>query len=123
MAEVTLENVLKQVEQLPLNDKRKLRDSIRLPELTAPDSLMNRIPPGRRVPLVGPDKDRSRELAWLVKNQGDYAGQWLALDGDELIAHGYDLKQVSEEAKAKGVTDPIFAHAEDSNALPFAGWP
>ena len=123
MAEVTLESVLEQVQQLPLNDQRKLRDSIRLPELTAPDAPMNRIPPGRRVPLAHKQKDRSRELAWLMKNQGDYAGQWVALEGDELIAHGYDLVEVSKEAKAKGVDNPIFAHAEDPNALPFAGWP
>ena len=123
MAEVTLESVLEQVQQLPTTEQQMLREFLPRPEAAKPEFKASPIPPGRRVPLAHKQKDRSRELAWLMKNQGDYAGQWVALDGDELIAHGYDLKQVSEEAKAKGINDPIFAHAEDSNALPFAGWP
>lgn len=123
MAEVTLESVLEQVRQLPKTEQQKLREFLPRPEIVRPEFKAYQIPPGRRVPLAETLKDRSRELAWLMKNQGDYAGQWVALEGDELIAHGYDLKQVSDEAKTKGVDDPIFAHAEDPNALPFAGWP
>ena len=123
MAEVTLESVLEQVQQLPIPEQRKLRDSIRLPEFTAPDSLVNRIPPGRRVHLSEPQKDRTREMAWWAKHQAEYAGQWLAIEGDELIAHGFDLLKVSAEAKSKGIDNPLFARAEAANARPFAGWP
>ena len=123
MAEVTLESVLEQVRQLPTVEQQQLREFLPRPQAAMPEFKPAPIPPGRRVPLAHKQKNRSRELAWLMKNQGDYAGQWLALEGDELIAHGYDLVEVSKEAKAKGVDNPIFAHAEDSNALPFAGWP
>ena len=123
MAEVTVESVLEQVRQLPVAEQRKLRDSISLPEFSTPDSLINRIPRGRRVPTPYPQKDRSREMAWLAQHQAEYAGQWVALEGDELLAHGDDLLQVAAEAKAKGEENPIFARAEDPNAPPFAGWP
>jgi Family of unknown function (DUF5678) len=123
MAEVTLERVLEQARQLPATEQQKLREFLPRPEVVMPEFKAPRIPPGRRVPLAHKQKDRSQELAWLMKNQGDYAGQWVALEGDELIAHGYDLVQVSNEAKAKGVANPIFARAEAPNARPFAGWP
>ena len=123
MSEVTLESVLEQVQQLPLTEQQKLREILPRPEVVSPEFKAPQIPPGRRVPLDEPHRDRSQELAWLRENQRDYAGQWVALDGGKLIAHGYDLKQISEEARVKGVDDPIFAHAEASTALPFAGWP
>jgi hypothetical protein len=123
MQEITLENVLEQVRQLPSGEQQKLLQRLLLPETPPQAAVRHKPPPGRRVPLAHQQKDRSRELAWLVQHQAEYAGQWVALEGDELIAHGYDLLQVSAEAKAKGVDEPIFARAEDPNGPPFAGWP
>lgn len=35
-----------------------------------------------------PIKDRASEIEWLQKRRDEYAGQWIALDGDKLIASG-----------------------------------
>ena len=123
MAEVTLESVLEQVRQLPVTEQQMLREFLPRPAVVRPEFKAYQIPPGRRVPLAETPKDRTKELAWLAQNQCDYAGQWVALEDDALIAHGHDVLKVAEEAKSKGVTDPLFARAEDPNALPFAGWP
>jgi plasmid stability protein len=59
---------------------------------------------------------REREHAWRRSNrdllQGQYAGQWVVLEGEEILAHDKDAVQAVEEAKAKGVVVPyvFFVH-------------
>jgi hypothetical protein len=54
---------------------------------------------------------REREHAWLDANMRDleenHAGQWVALQGDELIAVGDKLSDVLAAARSKGVENPL----------------
>ena len=68
-----------------------------------------------------PIRDRSREAPWLRKHRDAYAGQWVALDGERLIASGHDLKQVPATARRSGVPDAQMMRVEPNDALPFAG--
>jgi len=52
---------------------------------------------------------------------GPYAGQWVALLGDQLIAHGFRLAAVRKAARDAGVEDPFLISVPD-NRLPFGGW-
>ena len=36
--------------------------------------------------LISPEPDRTREERWLEENAGSYRNQWVALDGDTLLA-------------------------------------
>lgn len=69
-----------------------------------------------------PVNERREEMQWLAKESGPYAGQWVALDGPRLVAHGTQLAAVSAAAKAAGVEEPLFAHVSAGKELPFAGW-
>lgn len=69
-----------------------------------------------------PIKDRASEVAWLQKHRDEYAGQWIALDGENLIASGDDLKQVVSTARRLGVPDALMMRVEPNDALPFAGF-
>ena len=69
-----------------------------------------------------PIRDRSREAQWLRKHRDAYAGQWVALDGERLIASGHDLKQVATTARRSGVPDALMMCVEPNDALPFAGF-
>lgn len=69
-----------------------------------------------------PIRDRSREDEWIEKHRNEYAGQWVALDGENLIANGEDLKQVAKTARELGVPDALMVRVEPSDALPFAGF-
>jgi hypothetical protein len=46
------------------------------------------------------------EVVWIQKNQDylwkNFAGQWIAVDGEDLIAAGKDRASVSREAARKG---------------------
>ena len=53
----------------------------------------------------------SREMNWLADNNS-YAeehllGQWVAISGDQLVAHGHDLGKVAEDAKKAGYDKPL----------------
>lgn len=67
--------------------------------------------------------DESREeLRWLARESGAYAGEWVALDGSRLVAHGVKLADVSAMAAASGVAEPFFAQVPKEKDLPFGGW-
>ena len=61
------------------------------------------------------------ELKWLRDHGAKYRGEWVALDGYKLFAHGEDGKKVYREAKEAGVKSPFMDYIE-VDPLPFAGF-
>ena len=66
------------------------------------------------------ERERLTRL-WLEENRALYAGEWVALDGGQLISHGTDGRTVMAAAKASGVAAPFIAHLTEDE-LPFGGW-
>ncbi len=62
-----------------------------------------------------PVKDRSREYEWLAKNRDEYDGQYVALDGDNLVAVGDGYKIVAVKARELGINDALIMYVEGSN--------
>lgn len=77
---------------------------------------------GSRIIGTYTPKDRSKEDEWVRQHRDEYAGQWVALDGEQLLAHGLNLKEVAETAQRCGVTDAMFVQIEASDTLPWAGF-
>lgn len=48
----------------------------------------------KRTPYV--DRERSREYLWLSRHGAGYRGEWVAIDGDQLIAHAASLRKLRE---------------------------
>jgi hypothetical protein len=69
-----------------------------------------------------PIKDRSKENAWLAQHRDEYAGQWVALDGDRLLGHSKRFKDVAKAADDAGIPDALIFIVEGSQDLPFAGF-
>jgi hypothetical protein len=59
---------------------------------------------------------------WLRENREKYMGQWVALEGDRLIAHGPDALKVHAEAKAAGIAVPFLEHIVEEDKNFWAGW-
>lgn len=62
-----------------------------------------------------PAGHRARELAWRRTHQQvlrEYAGQWMVLDGEAIMAHGPDLATVVAEARTKGIAVPYVFYVE-----------
>jgi len=70
-----------------------------------------------------PSRDRSSEMTWLDANRAAYADQWVAVEGDRLIAANADPLQVFSAAKAAGIQTPFVVHVLREDPLPFVpGW-
>ncbi len=65
-----------------------------------------------------PVNERREELHWLATDSGLYAGEWVALDGPNLIAHDEKLANV----RAAGVIEPFFGRVPRDKGMPFGGW-
>lgn len=75
----------------------------------------------RETSVAKPDSSRRRELQWIKEHRQEYAGQYVALDGDRLVAYGFDGKQVITEAR-KTCPEALFHRFEALDELPFGGW-
>ena len=73
------------------------------------------------IQLAGPFKDRRREMAWTMRPDLQYLGEWVVLEGDEVVAHGTDGKAAYEAARAKGIASPFLFYVAEPNPTPFAG--
>jgi hypothetical protein len=64
----------------------------------------------------------SRELQWLATHRHEYLGQWVALEGDRLLAHGTNAREVFQQARQAGVASPFIEQILPIDELPFGGW-
>jgi hypothetical protein len=80
---------------------------------------LQRQPTPRQVPV----RDRNREMKWIADNRSAYAGQWVAVEGDALVAAAIDACEVFRAAKAEGIAIPFVVHILPEDPLPFVpGW-
>lgn len=56
---------------------------------------------------------------WINEHTSEYPGQWLALDGDRLLAHGPELAEVAATARALGVQFPLLHLVEPPREHPY----
>lgn len=69
-----------------------------------------------------PDPLRRREYQWVREHQDEYAGHYVIVEGDRLIAHGLDGRRVLVEAQKAGIKIPFLVHIAPSDEPPFGGW-
>ena len=110
----TFEQALAIVQSLPLEDKQRLRqwlieEELKLAVQSGADGAQSAL-------------HREREMQWLTEHEAEYAGQWLALDGDHLLSHGEDPHKVRAEARAMGVETPFVVFSENPDEFFTGGW-
>lgn len=108
----TLEEAIEVIRQLPPPDREKVRDWI-------DGHDQNDLAPTETLSEAN-DKFRAA-LKWIDEHQDEFDGQFVVLDGDQLVANGTDAKTVYEQAKAKGYASP-FLKRINVDTLPFGGW-
>jgi predicted DNA-binding antitoxin AbrB/MazE fold protein len=97
--------VLRPLEPLPFAEQQHL-------VVTVTDELRPKPAFNARVP----------EQEWLRLNGPGYAGQWVAVEGDQLVSHGDNAKVVLQQARAQGVQHPLLMQIPKEPPLPFGGW-
>ena len=87
------------------------------------DEALQLLQKRRPAPVVPEGGDSSREMAWVARPDLTFVNQWVALDGDKVLAHGPDAKGVVAEARAKGLTAPFLHFVREPFPDPlFIGW-
>ncbi len=121
MQTITAENVLQLVEQLSAAEQTKFDQLMRQRATTAPhSSTTNGAAAQLRKPAPMPDGTRERQ--WLAAHRREYANQWVALDGDRLIAASPQHDAVWAAAQADGAYLPLITFIEDPDNLTHIIW-
>ncbi len=75
--------------------------------------------PIRLVPVRSFDEERK----WISQHHEQYRGQFVALDGSQLLAHGADEGEVIDQARHAGVQSPFVTYIEtESEEHYLSGW-
>jgi hypothetical protein len=112
MSAMTAENILALIEQLPFAERARLEQL--LAQRQAKPLLDRRVP-------CEPMPDDTREMQWIEEHKHEYAGQWIALDGDRLIAASPVQQEVWDAVKADGAELPLVHRIPSPDDLPYVG--
>lgn len=106
MSSAIVERILEEVKRLTPDERRELREALAREPTTAPAYHTH-----------------ERERAWIEQNRDEYLGQWVALDGDRLLAHGTDAREVYLAARSAGVRAPFVEQVTPKEEGAFwGGW-
>lgn len=112
----TAELLLAEIDALPSEERTKLLTSLKQKE--------NR---NRDVHDSVPSKwfdspDPTPSVRWYKEHKAEYANQYIALEGDRLIAHSANAKEVIAAVHAAGLKSVFFTLVPPADELEFAGF-
>lgn len=84
-----------------------------------PAKIKPPLPPIRRVPEAEVFHGEA-EMRWISEHCKEYIGEWVALDGDRLIARGKDADAVFAAARAQ-IAVPFLHYFHPDDGLPTVG--
>ena len=101
----TAEQIIENVRALPISEQERFFD---LAEEEKRRVLSKK--EAGKAELKDEQKRFQLAVKWLDENRQKYLGQWVCLDGDQLIAHGTDAVKLYQEAREKGIKVPFVEH-------------
>ena len=117
MAQATAEVILAEIAALPAEEREKLRTLINRQPSTANGQAM----PSVFIPPFDAG-DPAPSLRWIEEHRAEFAGQYVALDGDRLVAHGTEPKEIIAAVRASCLNGLFFTLIPPADAPPFAGF-
>lgn len=114
-----VQTVLQEIEALNVDEKRSLIEYIN--QQTHKDAEAWRSG-SRNLQAETGAPEFSHELEWLHEHRQEYAGQYVALVGDKMVANGLEPKTVLHRAREAGYAAPLIVRIESPDELPFGGW-
>jgi Family of unknown function (DUF5678) len=101
----TLEQIIDEARSLSPAEKLKLRQTL-----------------DRELEQVAPAQSRGIESTWVERHRDKYLGQWVALEGDTLIAQGTNAREVYLAARQAGIAGPYIVHITPKVDAYIGGW-
>ncbi len=115
--DVTAESIMTMIEQLPSTERARLTELIKERE-SEPAKV--KAPLDKRVPSQ-PMPDRTKEMDWVEQHKHEYPGQWVALEGDRLVAASPNRMDISAAIKPDGANLPLILRISSPDDLPYIG--
>jgi hypothetical protein len=121
MSTQKLNGLLKQAEALTADEKiilaQRLLEQAKREETPSPEKQLDNSS-DREL-----EKGRfNRYTLWIKEHQAEYAGRYVALDGEQLVGEGVTYREAAEAACQAGVQRPFIVHVPDPNRAYFSGW-
>jgi hypothetical protein len=107
----SIDQIIKSIEQLPASEQERIRQWLDQKGTSNGEGDDSQAPANRS----------AKSLRWLHENRETFSGQWVALDGDRLIASGSTAKEVYFKAKSEGVEVPFVELVTKQEPGPFTG--
>ena len=85
--------------------------------------VMARTGAARKRPEISKSTHRHREFEWIETHADEmrrHVGEWIVLEGDDLVAHGKNATRVVASARRKGVKVPFIFYVEPVDLEPVA---
>ena len=67
-------------------------------------------------------EDYAKAKKWIAENREKYLNQWVCLEGDQLIAHGTDGREVYRQAREAGIEIPFIKRIIEEPKAFVGGW-
>lgn len=113
---LTLETLRQIIRRLPGEQRQQLRTMLAEDAPSERGSQLDLACP----PAIPPAEFAAKweqERTWLAQHQHEYAGRWVALDGDRLVATGSNAKEVYAALKAAGISGTLVTRVEHTDDL------
>jgi len=117
MSQATAELILAEIATLPQKEREKLRALLNRRPSSAPDETEQSV----FIPLFDAS-DPAPSLRWIEEHRAEFAGQYIALDGDRLVAHSADPQEVIAAVRTSGLNGLFFTLIPPADSPPFAGF-
>ena len=108
---LSVDQIIKSIEKLPAAEQERIRQWLE------DKGAMT----GERHGSQAHANRSAKSLRWLDENREKYPWQWVALDGNRLIANGPTAKEVYSKAKAEGFEIPFVELVTDQEPVPSTG--
>jgi len=122
----SLEQIIEEARKLPPEERRRLVAAIKTADLAgevqpANQELLVRRRQGSHAAVD--DETRRRRLEWLKSHREEYGGQYVALDGDQLLAVGPNYRLAREKAVAAGKSNAFVTYLTKTDEIAeMGGW-
>jgi hypothetical protein len=103
MSEINVETIYNYIVNLTPSDRARLYRML----ASSASGNGGTIGSDRTRPAPIPEPDPSPNMDWIEEHGAEYAGRWIALDGDRLIASGHTEEEVANAARADGAYLPL----------------
>ena len=111
--QTNIEQVVTMIRALPLEDLDKLGEVI---------NEERQAKRGKDERLRKELEDFAKAKKWIEEHREEYLNQWVCLEGDQLIAHGADGREVFRQARGAGIEIPFIKRIIEEPKAFVGGW-